>query len=797
MSYFDNANTNVTRKSFGSKVDKTFQREGVVPLKDRKKNNGPDYIAEQAKQKELNKKVNDRRMNDYKESKLFNQVLQEGSAELKEFLMKDFMTEIVIESLLVDKNVVEKNLKNIAELVEEQLEKIGGFEGVKRISMETQNPLLHNIVKLCENTAKDVAARNLKDSKDKKADDLDLKMDKKEMEEFDYSKKSLGIETIIDVVKDKVFQVVQDEQKINNEKQEVIMELEEKVDELEEPVDIEEVMNFIFNKKTIEETSLFDSIMRKRYTQLLETNSSPIFENDEPDPEDPEEYYGMIANDEYLMDEIELVDDEEVEDYFLESFCKEAKNNIMSAYVNRDVEGVYSLLEAINGSLIEYIKDLKETNHKSKSRFNYCKNQIRTIQESLDDILMSKPVKIEKEYINQESTGLKMPSANSIRAMYESKMGKEPMQIDPDQNTEKEEKKLNKKIEEEVVVCPDCKKAECTCEGKDCEKMICEGFLSKWVDSLNAWTEKTNAKTRVRQNKNIARRNFNDVRKNLELMIYNVKDVDQIDMLEADLKVSLRRLDEVIKENPDKADKLNEHKKWLETTYRNMLKNKRKELSKKKVVESALNQLDDLCNDLDKYIDVHEMAYNSALESLYVDVKGNSILLPYMQPKDCGLTNIEFAYKTKLVCESLKEDLAHVKYEQDVDILLKAVQINLKAINESLSNISNNEKYDYKSKVLNMANRYIGKIEEVLVNGKELPDRVSESNLFNSVEEIEKVYTESTDYFDIESTNNELMETVLAETIVEYTIMEAFNTLNLVKYTKENVRQMARKNISK
>ena len=695
MSYFDNANTNVTRKSFGSKVDKTFQREGVVPLKDRKKNDGPDYVAEQAKQKELNKKVNDRRMNDYKESKLFNQVLQEGSAELKEFLMKDFMTELVVESLLVDKNIVEKNFKNIAELVEEQLEKIGGFEGVKKISMETQNPLLHNIVKLCENTAKDVAARNLKDSKDKKADDLDLKMDKKEMEEFDYSKKSLGIETIVDVVKDKVFQVVQDEQKINNEKQEVIMELEEKIDELEEPVDVEEAMNFIFNKKTIEETSLFDSIMRKRYTQLLESNSSPIFENDELDPEDPEEYYGMIANDEYLMDEIELVDDEEVEDYFLESFCKEAKNNIMSAYVNRDVEGIYSLLEAINESLIEYIKDLKETNHKSKSRFKYCKNQIRTIQESLDNILMSKPVKIEKEYINQESTGLKMPSANSIRAMYESKMGKEPLQLDPKQNTEKEEKELNKKLEEDVVVCPDCKKAECTCEGKDCDTALCE------------------------------------------------------------------------------------------------------KCNKKKVVESALNQLDDLCNDLDKYIDIHEMAYNSALESLYVDIKGKSIILPYIQPKDCGLSNIEFAYKTKLVCESLKEDLAHVKYEQDAGILLKAVQINLKAINESLSNIANNEKYGYKDKVLNMANRYIGKIEEVLVNGKELPDRVSESNLFNSVEEIEKVYTESTDYFDIESTNNELMETVLAETIVEYTIMEAFNTLNLVKYTKENVRQMARKNISK
>ena len=43
MSYFDNANTNVTRKSFGSKVDKTFQREGVIPVKNRKKEE-IDYV---------------------------------------------------------------------------------------------------------------------------------------------------------------------------------------------------------------------------------------------------------------------------------------------------------------------------------------------------------------------------------------------------------------------------------------------------------------------------------------------------------------------------------------------------------------------------------------------------------------------------------------------------------------------------------------------------------------------------------------------------------------------------------
>ena len=57
MSYFDNANNQVTRKSFGSKVDKTFQREGVVPLKDRKKNNGVDLAQESAKYNELNKNI--------------------------------------------------------------------------------------------------------------------------------------------------------------------------------------------------------------------------------------------------------------------------------------------------------------------------------------------------------------------------------------------------------------------------------------------------------------------------------------------------------------------------------------------------------------------------------------------------------------------------------------------------------------------------------------------------------------------------------------------------------------------
>jgi hypothetical protein len=39
------------------------------------------------------------------------------------------------------------------------------------------------------------------------------------------------------------------------------------------------------------------------------------------------------------------------------------------------------------------------------------------------------------------------------------------------------------------------------------------------------------------------------------------------------------------------------------------------------------------------------------------------------------------------------------------------------------------------------------------------------------------------------------METVMAESIVEYTIIEAFNTLNLLKFDKESVRRMSRNNL--
>ena len=163
MSYFDNANTTVTRKSFGSKVDKTFQREGVIPVKNRKKEE-IDYVAESARFNELNKRVESRRLNELKESRAYNIALNEGYDKLKDSLIKDFMSQICVESLLIDEDVVNNNLRNIVSLVEEQVDNIGGFNGIKRIAESTNNPLLQNMINVCEAVCKNVGKRNMEES---------------------------------------------------------------------------------------------------------------------------------------------------------------------------------------------------------------------------------------------------------------------------------------------------------------------------------------------------------------------------------------------------------------------------------------------------------------------------------------------------------------------------------------------------------------------------------------------------------------------------------------------------------
>ena len=637
MSYFDNANTDVTRRSFGSKVDKTFQREGVIPVKDRKKEER-DLVAESAKYKELNKKVDDRRMKEAKDARAYEVQLREGYEVLKDELMKDILSEICVESLLVDKPIVENNLKNIVDMIEEKVDELGGFNGVKHIAESTNNGLLKNMVSICEATCKRVGERNLREAKGNPSL-LDMKLNKIEMEEFGNRKKEIGSETIINHIKDKVFQVVKDEQEMNTNRQEIMSEIENKVMDLNGPV--QEAMEYIFESHGVEEATLFDSLMRRRYKDLIKNESSVIFESMDIPGDDEEDF----EDQEFAMSDIELVDeedDEAIEDMFL----KEAIELLAKAYHVAE-EGV------INEAFDEVITRLDENAKgvRTKSQARQLKKQVKIIQEALEELC-------------------------------ETKVPSDPEK--PDMSLAKPEKGA-KKVEEEVILCPTCGKEECKC------KVAKEAFELK-LESFDAYYIQMN-----------------------------------------------------------------------------------------------------------KVIEAHELSLNSVTESLKHEIDGKTTLVPYLQTKDCNLNKLELVYKTKFVCETLKESLMNAKDVNDMAVIERAVELNIQSLTESINVIKDNPEMNYKVRILKSGRKYLGRIQEVM-NSVNLPyaDPVTEStHVFNSADDVDRVFNMVKEYYVIESTDNQLMENVMAEAIVEYTILETFNTLRLMNFTKESVRQMARKNISK
>lgn len=734
MSYFDNANNKVTRKSFGSKVDKEFKREGVIPVRDRSKNKQDNLAESAAKYQELNKKVNERRINDLKEQKAFDTKIQEGYKKLKDELMKDFISEICVESLLVDEEVVNENLKNILEMVERQVDDIGGFEGVKKIAENTNNIILLNMVSICEATAKKVGERNIKEGKtDSKK--ISFGLEKLELEEYDYRKKEMGSETIINNIKDKVFQVVQDEQKLSSDKQMVMNDIQSKVSELEAPV--EEAMKFIFEKPGIEEDTLFSSMMRSHYKQLLESNSSAIFESfDYKDEQEP-----LFENEEFDMSDLDMreipdEDKEEIEDMFLKECAAlydvedyeyeealetlyqklyESSQDILSQKQAEHFKNIVRLVQEelelveekyvhniqkharkisdkkLDKSIVKWEKEIEETRNKIKNTkdpvcLDDYKEDLRTLEAELKALKSEKSHRGKQLKIAKEANPYMKPTTESIKARLESYVSEtEEDPVGNEQKLEKEMKAAGKTATEEVILCPKCGKEECNC------------------------------------------------------------------------KVAKESIDDII------------------------------------------DKLEDVCESMNKIIEAHELARTNVTESLTREIDDEFTIVPYLQTKDVNLNNLEFIYKTKIVCETLKNNLKYVEYLEEAQTLNKAIDLNINSINETLEVIKENSNMKYKSKILLKGKGYLERVKSVL-DSKDYESNnmiIESSVVFKTPEDVENIFEQVREYYVIESTDKELMELVMAEAIVDYTILETFNTLNLIKYTKDSVRQMCRKNISK
>lgn len=751
MSYFDNANNQVTRKSFGSKVDKEFKREGVIPVRDRNKDK-VDKVAESAnKFKELNKQVEARKMKELKEQQDYNKKMQEGYKTLKEELMKDFISEICVESLLIDENAVVENFKNIVEMVEQKVDDLGGFEGIKRIAETYKNPILLNMVSVCEATAKKVGERNAKEAKGC-GSKVNFGLNKIELDEYDYRKKDMGSDSIVNVIKDKVLQVVQDEQKMNSDKQMIMDDIQNKVSELNGPV--EEAMKFIFEGVGIEEDTLFNSIMRRQYKQLLETNSSAIFESfDYKELDDP-----LFENQEFVMSDIELVDEEieneEIEDMFLNE-CRRLDRDIDDLEFEEILESLYNSLNENSQNIV------------AKSQAKHYKSIIRKVQNELEYIE-------EKCIINIQKHARKISDKKLDKSI-----------IKWEQEIEQTRNKI--KNEKDPVCLDDYREDLRTLEAE--------------LKALKAEKSHRGKQLKIAKEANPYMKSTMENAESVKNRLLNLSETS--DDASAPLSNSeLKDAQSSMKDAASKAAKATEEvilcpKCGKEECNCKVAKEADARISES-VIETYINKLEDLCENMNNIVEIHEQSKSNVIESLTREINGETTLVPFLQTNDVNLNNLEFIYKTKFVCESLKNNALNLDYAEEAAVIYRAVNLNIESINETLEVIKENDDMKYKYDLLLKGKGYLEKVKAIIERHEyESNENIKQyASVFTTPEDVDKVFNQIKEYYVIESTNNDLMELVMAEAIVEYTILEAFNTLNLVKYTKDSVRQMSRKNIS-
>lgn len=786
MSYFDKANRSVTRRSYGSSFGKEITRKDLIPVKDRGNRKALTENSHFELKGELEKKVNDTRLNAYKGEKNRTQFLSEGYITLKNDLMKDIMRHICVESLVVDEEPVMENLKNIFDVVDTQVENIGGFEGIKQIGINTKNPVLNEMVNICETMAKKVADRVLHEELDC------FKMKDEDVEEFDYNKKQMGVDTIVDVVKDKVLNVVKDEQKISQEKDDMMTEIKGKLEDIEAPV--EEAMDFIFGQEKVEEISLFSSMMRKEYKSILESSAATIYEAKCA----KDKKKAVCEDDEIDINDIDIHEDE---DYLDKNIMKASDMRMTDADKDTDDDDDD---DDEPDSLNELIDDDDDDDDEVeeimiKESVKPLMDKFMEIGESIIESYDNGQVDTYENLLNEMATcmeefapGCKGPKkakackefARNVEVSTEARCSKKKEVTEIDGEDGEVVMELDEKKPQEKMKPTEADKrstSEPTTEG---------ARLDRFNERLKAYNEKQAAKL-------ISKRDFEKVRTNLEKFVAQAKTVADIEYLEADANMGVQELSKAKISYPDGTEKFEEQIKWIKSDYKKMLEKRKKEIKAQGVTEAFAARVDAVCDRLDDEITAHEDALYEANISMESEYDGKTIILPLIESIDVNLSNIKFAYKAKVVCESLLSMVDKIENETDAVQLQEMIQVNIASIDSTKSMIEGNEEVsEYKRDLLENVRTQLSDIDSrvnTIIDG--LEDRLDFEVINEAKTLIDELYDVKRNKSLLEQMNSDRMELVMAEAITNYTILETFHTLNLLKFDKESVRQMARNNI--
>lgn len=289
MSIFENANRKVEKHNYGmnSKFDRFGRR--IIDLPEKQEPVTEDITAKIIQGPDTIKPDISEGERAYRETKVQNainyntktNIMKDMYSKILDNVLENVLCSIYYDALYLDNDFKEYNSGAITESVHEFLDEHGGYKYITEGYNRTKSPLLKSIMDICEETAREISDRKIKECNEKGNDKQSLDdikifdMTDDEKEKLDYNKDAIGIDKISSLIKDKVLNVVKDEKKREAEHVELIEEIENQLSEDENVNDekaVAEALSSIFVKNTnIEEGTLFNSMLRNKYKNVLES----------------------------------------------------------------------------------------------------------------------------------------------------------------------------------------------------------------------------------------------------------------------------------------------------------------------------------------------------------------------------------------------------------------------------------------------------------------------------------------------------------------------------------------------
>lgn len=196
--------------------------------------------------------------------------------EGKEVLFKDIMTNIYLESVYLDDSFKLENAANLKEVMAEYLDKNGGFAILESACKNSNSKVLKKMKEVVEGCARKASLRKTKElqeactGKNRGAKALEVMNQKQsfdlndeEMREYNKSRERLSEDEIVNLVRDKVLDVVKDESERQRDIEAFEQELEAKFQELgteKEKAALKESVTHSVNEGTFVDSSLFEAI---------------------------------------------------------------------------------------------------------------------------------------------------------------------------------------------------------------------------------------------------------------------------------------------------------------------------------------------------------------------------------------------------------------------------------------------------------------------------------------------------------------------------------------------------------